>query len=234
MSRRATLMLVLIAAVAASMTVQACSSDPAGPGYDPVIPSTWAAAVTNPLFPLPQGVTYQFGGAEDITVEVSGTKVVNGVTATQVRDRVYVNGALIEDTFDWYAQDDAGNVWYLGEDTKEYENGVVVSTEGTWQWGVNGALPGIAMYADPAGHLNQKYRQEYSKGVAEDFGEVMATNVSVSVPYGNLTGCVRTEDTSGLDPTLREEKTYCPGVGNVLTTQPDGSQRVELTAVTGP
>ena len=226
--------LALLTLAAAAMAAQACSSDPAEPPYDPDIPATWAAAVDNPLFPLLQGTIYQFGGAEDIKVEVTGTRVVNGVTATEVRDRVFVNGELVEDTFDWYAQDPDGNVWYLGEDTKEYEYGQVVSTAGSWEWGVGGALPGIIMYADPAAHLGERYRQEYLAGVAEDFGKVTATNVSVTVPFGSLTGCVRTEDTSGLEPGLKEVKTYCPGLGNVLTAQPDGSDRVELTGVTAP
>ena len=235
MSRRKMLALAGLVLLAGAMTVQGCSSsNPTEPTYNPDIPTSWAASVTNPFFPLPQGTTYQWGGAEEVTVEVVGIKVINGVTSTEVRDRVFVNGEVSEDTFDWYAQDAAGNVWYLGEDTKEYENGQVVSTEGSWQWGVNGALPGIVMYADPAAHIGEKYRQEYLKGVAEDFGEVKATNVGVTVPYGSFTGCVRTEDTSALEPGTREEKTYCSGVGQVLTAQPDGSGRVELTEVTGP
>ena len=234
MPRATITLLTLLTLTASAMTVQACSSNPAEPAYNPVIPATWAAAVTNPLFPLPQGTIWQFGGAEDNTVQVTGTKVVNGVTATEVRDQVFTNGEISEDTFDWFAQDPDGNVWYLGEDTKEYENGQVVSTAGSWEWGVAGALPGIVMYADPAAHMGEKYRQEYLKGVAEDFGKVTATDVSVTVPYGSFTGCVRTEDTSGLEPDAKEEKTYCPGIGNVLTTQPNGSERVELTGVTGP
>ena len=141
---------------------------------------------------------------------------------------------LVEKTYDWYAQDIDGNVWYLGEDTKEYENGVVVSTEGSWEWGVDGALPGIAMWADPSAHMNESYRQEYLKGVAEDFGKVIATDVSVTVPFGSYTGCVRTLDTSGLDFTAREHKTYCPTVGLVLETNADGSEAVELTDLTEP
>ena len=99
---------------------------------------------------------------------------ISGVTATVVHDQVFLDGELTEDTFDWYAQDADGNVWYLGEDSREIENGQVVSTEGSWEWGVDGALPGIIMWADPADHMNEEYRQEYLKGVAEDLAKVVA------------------------------------------------------------
>lgn len=212
-----------------------CDNSPSGPAYDPDIPSDWAAAVTNPFLPWTPGATWTYSGAEDVTIEVQlATRVVNGVTAVEVRDRVFEAGELVEDTFDWYAQDLDGNVWYLGEDTKEYVSGVVVSTEGSWTWGTDGALPGIVMWGDPAAHLNQTYRQEYLKGEAEDFGKVIATGLSVTVPFGSYTGCVRTLDTSALDPAAREHKTYCPGVGLVLETEEDGSGAVELTDFSTP
>jgi hypothetical protein len=213
----------------------ACSDSSTAPPYDPDIPTQWAAAVTNTFLPWTPGTTYTYGGAEDITIEVLvGTRLVNGVAATEVRDRVYSAGQLVEDTYDWYAQDLEGNVWYLGEDTKEYENGQMVSTEGSWEWGVQGALPGIAMWADPSAHMDETYRQEYLKDVAEDFGKVIATDVSVTVPFGTYTGCIKTLDTSGLDFTAREHKTYCPQVGLVLETEEDGSGPVELTDLSGP
>ncbi len=213
----------------------ACSDATTTPAYDPDIPTQWAAAVTNAFLPWTPGMTYTYGGAEDVTIEVLvSSRIIQGVTATEVRDRVYVGAELIEDTYDWYAQDLDGNVWYLGEDTKEYENGVVTSTEGSWEWGKQHALPGIAMWANPAAHLDEAYRQEYLRGVAEDFGKVIATGLSVTVAFGSYTSCVRTLDSSGLDPALREHKTYCPQVGLVLETEEDGSGAVELTDVTGP
>ena len=121
----------------------ACSNSPTGPAYNPQIPTNWAANVTNPYFPLVAGTTYQYqgqtsDGLETTTVEIlPGTRLVNGVAATAVHDRVYLNGNLIEDTYDWYAQDSVGNVWYVGEDSKEIENGQVVSTAGSWEWGVD-------------------------------------------------------------------------------------------------
>ena len=124
----------------------------------------------------------------------------NGITARVVRDSVRHKGELVEDTFDWYAQDAAGNVWYLGEDTAEFEDGTVASTGGSFEAGVDGALPGIIMWADPSQHLNEEYRQEFAEGVAEDFGKVVALNESVTVPFGSFNGCIRTEDWNALEP----------------------------------
>jgi len=213
----------------------ACDNSPTAPPYDPDIPTQWAAAVTNAFLPWGPATTYTYGGAEDVTIEVRvSTRTINGVVATEVLDQVFNGAALVEKTYDWYAQDIDGNVWYLGEDTKEYVNGQVSSTDGSWEWGAQGALPGIAMWADPTAHVGTQYRQEYLADVAEDFGKVIETNVSVTVPFGSFTGCITTLDTSGLDKTLREHKTYCPQVGLVLETQTDGSERVELTDLAVP
>jgi hypothetical protein len=146
----------------AALAVACNSAEPFSPPYEPTLPTSWAAAVTNPYFPLTPGTTWQYKeqvatGGENITVEVLADKrMVNGVAATQVRDRVFVNGELAEDTFDWFAQDSDGNVWYVGEATKEYNNGVVTSTEGSWEWGVDGALPGIQMWANPAAKIGSE------------------------------------------------------------------------------
>lgn len=209
-----------------------------GQNYDLQIPSSWSSGVTNTYFPLAPGTKYEFAaqtdeGQETNTVEVlADTKVVHGVTATVVWDRVFLNGSLVEATFDWYAQDGDGNVWYVGEDSKEYKNGQVVSSEGSWEWGVKGALPGVIMWANPAARLGDAYRQEFLRGHAEDWGKVVALNQSVTVPYGSFAGCIKTEDWSGLE-TAREHKFYCPQVGTVLEVEPDGG-RVELTVYTKP
>jgi hypothetical protein len=225
--------------VAGIVACQGCSDSSTGPAYDPDIPTEWAAAVTNEWWPLTPGTTYEFEGdvtegLETIVVEVlAETKLIMGVTATVVRDRVYLDGELIEDTFDWYAQDAAGNVWYLGEDTKEYEGGVVVSTEGSWEWGVDGALPGVVMWADPGAYIGESYRQEYLEGVAEDWGKVTALDQSVTVPYGSFTGCIDIEEWNDLDSGPHEHKFYCSGLGVVLEVE-GGGARIELIDVTGP
>ena len=212
-----------------------------GPGpYDPDIPTEWAAAVTNPLFPLAPGTVWQYRAVTGDGVETDRTevlreaKLVSGVTATVVHDQVFLDGELVEDTFDWYAQAADGNVWYLGEDSKEIENGQVVSTEGSWEWGVDGALPGVIMWADPAAHQGEEYRQEYLKGVAEDLAKVVGLDESVDVPSGNYTGCLKTEERSALESNSTEFKFYCAGVGTVLETDGSGGQRDELQEVTEP
>jgi hypothetical protein len=137
-----------------------------------------------------------------------------GVTTTVVRDRVWEDGELIEDTFDWYAQDNDGNVWYFGEDSKEIEDGKVVSTEGSWEAGVNGAKPGIVMKANP--QVGDAYRQEFLKGEAEDMGQVLSIDESVSIGSGSYEKCLQTKDWTPLEPEVVEHKFYCKEVGNVV------------------
>ena len=150
------------------------------------------------------------------------TRRVWGVDARVVRDTVYLDGELIEDTRDWYAQDRAGNVWYLGEDTAEYENGEIVNHAGAWESGVDGALPGVVMWANqfPAG----PYRQEYFPE-AEDMGEVVEAGPTVTVAAGSWRGCIRIRETSPLaipapiDPGAEAFKSYCGVVGVVLVEE---------------
>lgn len=187
---------------------------------------TWADAVDNPTFPLPVGATWDYtattpDGLETDHVEVlADTREIEGVTATVVYDLVALDGETIEETWDWYAQDTDGNVWYLGEDTCEFEGGECVAHVGAWEWGVDGALPGILMPAAPAAD-GQPYFQEYAEGVAEDVGEVIATGETAEAAGQSWTDCIRTADTSHIDPDLYEEKVYCPGVGNVLVVEGD-------------
>lgn len=212
---------IWVTGVLANVATACNSYTPFSPPYTPTLPTSWAAAVTNQYYPLVPGTTWQYkeqvaSGGENITVEVLPDKrMVNSVAATQVRDRVFVTGQLIEDTFDWFAQDADGNVWYVGESTKEYENGVVVSTEGSWEWGVDGALPGIQMWADPGAKVGTEYRQEYYKGKAEDWGKVITLGQTVTVPFGNMTNCIVIEEWAGLESGSHEAKTYCPQVGLV-------------------
>jgi hypothetical protein len=229
------------AALALLAIASACGEGPSQPEYDPQLdPADFVAAVTNPLFPLAPGTTYHFEGetaegVETIVTEVlADTRTILGITATIVHDRVFLDGDLIEDTFDWYAQQDNGDVWYLGEDSREIEDGEVVSTEGSWEAGLDGAKPGIIMWGDPAAHLNEEYRQEYYQGVAEDVATVIALDEEVEVPYGRFTGCLRTEDRNPLEPGAVEHKFYCPGIGLTLEGPADGSERFELIGITGP
>ncbi|MBI5527184.1 MAG: hypothetical protein HY897_12685 [Deltaproteobacteria bacterium] len=206
--------------------------DEDGGVYNPVIrPEDFVAGVTNQYFPLKPGTLFTYKSEdEDNTVEVlSETKVVLGVTCTVVLDRVLENGDLKEETYDWYAQDKAGNVWYMGEDSKTYSGGVLTGTEGSWEAGVDGAKPGIILEADP--QPGDSYRQEYYESEAEDMGDVVSLGESVTVPAGTYADCLKTRDWTPLEPGVSEFKYYARGVGFVLETAPDGSGRLELISV---
>ncbi|MCA9706466.1 MAG: hypothetical protein KDK70_11505 [Myxococcales bacterium] len=201
------------------------------PAEPPVLPDVDAATfegdpIDNPYFPLPVGATWVLEaqsdeGLERISIEVlAETREIQGVTATVVRDTVTLDGEVVEDTWDWYAQDSEGNVWYLGEETCEFENGMCVSMTGAWEWGVDGALPGIIMKANPTVD-GERYYSEYYVGEAEDAAEVIEAGVSVTVSAGTFEDCIVTHETSTLDLMLDERKYYCPGIGNVLVEEPD-------------
>ncbi|HTE49398.1 MAG TPA: hypothetical protein VK698_00885 [Kofleriaceae bacterium] len=215
------------AASAADAAVRATPApfDPSTPYQPDVDPADLSADITNPLFPAPVGATWSYSaetpdGLETTEISVEPATVdVNGVAARELRDTVFLDGEIIEDTRDWFAQDGAGNVWYLGEDTAEYEGGVIVSTEGSWQWGVDDALPGVNMLGDP--QIGDLYRQEYLAGEAEDYGEVVSLDEAVTVPAGSFTGCTVTRDRSAIEPAADELKYYCAGVGTVLTEEGD-------------
>lgn len=183
-------------------------------------PRQFVEVVDNPYSPFIPGMRWVYGGetpdgTERILVKVLGrTKVIEGIQATVVRDTVYLQGQLIEDTFDWYAQDRRGNVWYLGEATKEYENGQVVSTEGSWEAGVDGAKAGVVMFARP--RLDAAYRQEYYAGHAEDQAKFLTLSTQVTTKAGRFAHVRMTEDTTALDPKVSELKFYAPGVGIVV------------------
>jgi len=199
--------------------------------YEPRIdPADFVAEIDNPYLPLPVGRTLVFEGVSDgdrerIEITVTDrTREVMGVTTTVVRDRAFVEGALVEDTFDWFAQDRWGNVWYLGEETAEYEDGEVVSRAGSWEAGVDGAQPGVVMLADPG--VGDLYRQEYFPGEAEDIARVRAVGGSVTVPAGSYDDVLVTEDWTPLEPDVLEHKSYAPGVGVVLERVVEGGSGV--------
>jgi hypothetical protein len=207
-----------------------------GGAYDPVIsPAHFTPVITNPFLPLTPGTTLVYHtqtpeGLEVGTFEVTSKQVViMGVTCLEVHDTSTVNGVLTEDTLDWFAQDSAGNVWYFGENSKQYSDGLIVGVAGSWTAGVNGAKPGIIMLARP--QIGDTYRQEFAMGVAEDFGRVLGLNEYVTVPYGSLSNSLKTLDSSTLEPTGREHKYFANGIGNVLTIEVSTGQRTELVQI---
>jgi hypothetical protein len=193
-------------------------------------------AIDNAYFPLVPGTTAVFEGFKEeaemrnvVTVSFDTRQIV-GVTATIVRDTAYEDGIKAEDTFDWYAQDDAGNVWYMGEDTREFdEDGNIVSTEGSWEAGVDGALPGIIMLAQP--RPGTTYRQEYGF-VAVDMATVINRHRHMDVPYGSFEDVVETKEFSCIEHTL-DHKFYAPGVGLIAEVAvANGRERISLISVT--
>jgi hypothetical protein len=209
-----------------------------GGDYDPAVdPAEFGGPVDNPYLPFLPGSRWVYEGTSDgeserIEVVVTGeTREVMGIDAVVVRDTVSVEGEVVEDTDDWFAQDADGNVWYLGEDSKEYEGGEVTSTAGSWEAGVDGALPGIVMPAEPA--VGQAYRQEFYEGEAEDLAEVLRVDGSETVAGERYDGLVVTEEWNPLEPDVVEEKSYARGIGLVLEVATVGGEgRVELVEFT--
>jgi len=198
------------------------------------------ANVANPYFPLTPGKTYVYRGKEDdhptedrfaVTDKTKSFTIGGGtIKAREVHDQVFTNNKLTEDTFDWFAQDDDGTVWYFGEDTKELEDGQVVSTEGSWEAGVKGANAGIFMEANPK--VGDKYKQEDAKGVAEDCAEILSTTASVKVPYGSFNDAVQTKEFSLLEPGVEDNKWYAKGIGEVREeTVKGGNDFLELVSI---
>lgn len=200
-------------------------------------PGNFVSGVTNPYFPLEPGTIYTYRGetegvpTRDVITVTYDTKVILGVTTIVVHDQAYENGVLVEDTYDWYAQDTAGNVWYFGEDTKELDaNGNVISTEGSWEAGVNGAEPGIIMEADPK--KGDKYQQEFASGVAEDMAQVIGFEDSVCVRYGCFNNVLVTKEWTPLEKGVAENKYYAPGVGFIFGIMvKGGDEQTELVRV---
>ena len=208
------------------------------PTYAPVIdPARFSATIDNPFFPLVPGTRLIYEGTtadgkERNVVEVTReTKVVMGVETRVVHDVVEVDGEVEEETFDWYAQDVDGNVWYFGEDTRAV-GGPTVDTSGSFTAGVDGALPGIIMPGNPV--PGDQYRQEYYRGEAEDTGKVLSLTGTESASYGGArSDLLVTEDVNPLDPAAAiENKYFARGVGNVVVVHVTGpAERVELVAV---
>lgn len=219
---------VVIALIAAGCGTEA--SSPSGTtgalpqGDEPVSldPARFTADIDNRYWPMAPGTRWTYREIDEegnelqvvVTVTTETRQIANGITARVVRDTVSSDGEVVEDTFDWYAQDAEGNVWYLGEDTAEFEDGEVSSTEGSFEAGVDGALPGIIMPVDPSDGM--RYRQEYYEGEAEDNGEVLSIEEQADVPFGHFDEVLLTKDTITIQPDVLEYKLYAPDVGPVL------------------
>lgn len=191
--------------------------------------------IDNPYLPLRPGNRWIYEGEDDDGVErievtvTDQRREIMGISAVVVRDTVTLDGELIEDTFDWYTQDTDGNVWYLGEDSTEYENGAPVSIAGSWEAGVNGAQAGIIMLAHP--QRGDAYRQEYDPGNAEDMAEVVHVGGRCRIELGSFEDVLVAREWTPLEPDVVEEKSYAPGVGLVLeVVKRGGKGRIELVS----
>jgi hypothetical protein len=235
-----------IAIVVAALAITACGGEetnsttqglPQGSERVGLDPADFTTEIDNPYWPMTPGNRWRYRETDseganlkvDVTVTDRTKRIANGVEARIVHDLVTDRGAPVEDTYDWYAQDSEGNVWYMGEDTKEFEGGKVVSTAGSWEAGIDGAQPGIAFPAAPTPGL--KYRQEYYAGEAEDDGEIVSVDEQAEVPAGHFSPVVMTRDTTPVEPKVLEFKFYAKGIGPVLElTASGGSDRAELVS----
>ena len=213
----------------------------------PILPTfapadfTPEAPIDNPYFPLAPGTTFRWtatitdpdtqeqASAVDEDHVTSETIQIAGVTARVVHATSFEDDVQTEDTRDYYAQDKSGNVWYLGEDTKAFEfddegNLVNTDTTGSWRAGVNGALPGFIMPANPT--VGFEYFQENAPNDgALDQAQVVSLTETANVPFGNFTNVLKTEETTQAEPGVLEFKFYAPGVGQVMVfedVQPNG------------
>ncbi len=196
-------------------------------------PADFTATVDNAYLPLRPGTVWTYtstgdeGAQKDVVTVSDQTKVVQGVRTVVVHDVVRsADGTVVEDTYDWYAQDGAGNVWYFGEDTTAFDKGKA-DKEGSWEAGKDDAHAGIAMLAEP--DVGDAYAQEYRRGVAEDHGKILSLTERRTEPAGSYDGLLQTQDTTPLEPKLVERKYYAKGVGVVHEeTVAGGKEQVEL------
>lgn len=201
--------------------------------------------IPQPYFPLVPGAKLIYivkdeegNKLERIKVEVlAEVKEILGVNCIVVRDRVWEideegERTLIEDTFDWYAQDNLGNVWYFGEIARNYEDGELVDLEGSWKAGRDYDMPGFIMPADA--QAGDVYRQEFSLGNAEDMGEVIGYIDSMSVNGKTYTNVLKTMDYTPVEPEAVEFKYYAPDIGVILEENPGDGERLELIRAVFP
>jgi hypothetical protein len=207
-----------------------------GGTYRPAIdPTGFVAVIDNPYWPLAPGTQWSFRSKEERT-ETTVTPdhhPVMGVPTVVVHDQVFNGSDLVEDTFDWYAQDKAGNVWYFGEATTSYEDNPAGDHAGSWEGGVDGAQPGIVMLADPL--PGDVYRQEFKAGEAEDIAMVRRLDAKLKVPAGSYGDVLVTEEWTPLEPDIIELKYYAKGIGVIEERQIlGGDELVQLRTMRPP
>jgi hypothetical protein len=204
----------------ASQSPASSGALPQGSDTVSIDPAKFTTTIDNPYFPMTPGDVWTYRETDDagksatVTVTVTDkTKVIDGVTTREVHDVLTDAGTLAEDTLDWYAQDDDGNIWYFGEATTEYGSDGEASTEGSWQAGIDGGQPGIVVLADP--EPGQEYREEYLADHAEDNARVLSIDEMAEVPFGRFDDLLMTRNTTPIEPDVLEYKWYAKGIGPI-------------------
>ncbi|MDX2047381.1 MAG: hypothetical protein SFU87_11385 [Chitinophagaceae bacterium] len=197
---------------------------------------TSSTNITNPYFPVAVGKKYVYEGQTQDGLErieeqrLTTTKTILGITCIVVNFKAYLNGKLIEEAWDWYAQDNSGNVWYFGEAVDNYNtNGSLKDHAGSWEAGVDGAQPGTIMPANP--QKGMSYREEYYFNHAEDRAEITGTGLTVTIPMGTYNNCIKTRNWTELEPDLNENKYYAPGIGLVKEENVTDKEEIKLIAI---
>lgn len=204
--------------------------------YDPDLDERdFSPDVTNIYFPLVPGRTLVYEAVTDEGLErvevttLMTTRDIDDIPCREVRDVVTLDGVFLEDTVDWYSQNEDGTVWYVGEISQNFEDGLLADLEGSWRAGEDYAEPGVQMHATPT--PGQVYRQEFLVNEAEDLALVLSLGETVVVPAGTFTNCIRIEEWTPISPGGIEWKYYAPGVGLVLEVDPATGQRLELIQI---
>ena len=214
--------------VASAIWILAAGSSSSS-GYEPILTaSNFVSVINNRYFPLPVGRVWVYKGVKDSQTQIDTVRVLaqtklvaEGIRARVVSDVATHGSKLLEKTFDWYAQDKQGSVWYLGEDTTAYLPSGKLDKSGSWEAGVDDAEPGLVMEAGP--RVPDAYRQEYLAGQAEDTAWIVGGVNSLTVPYGTVRHVLTSLEATRIEPGLYDKKVYAAGVGIVLER-----------AVTGP
>jgi hypothetical protein len=236
--RTATLRTLRLAATALAAACAAAGSAAGARAGQPRAVFTGASArIDNPWFPVKPGTTYIYDGfkdgesGRDVVTMTGRTEVINGVRCAVIDDRLYLAGRLAERTADWYAQDSAGTVWYLGEATAELDRtGRVKTTDGSFRDGRDGARRGIFMPAHP--RVGQSFAQESYRGHAEDHFKIVDLNGRVKAPAASSRHAMVTIETTPLEPGTVDRKVYVRGIGTVREeTVKGGSERFVLVAI---
>ena len=190
--------------------------------------------IDNPYYGPPEGEIYIYEGGEvgeepeeEIRLErLNDTRLANGVECIIQNDKVFLDDILIEDTNDWLAQDDSGNLWYFGEEVDNYdEEGNFLDNDGAWEAGIDDAYPGYWLPGNPT--VGQRYYQEYYPGEAEDEAEVVGLDDVVIIDLGTYENCLVTRDFTTLEPGEYELKYYAPDIGLILEEKYEDDELVE-------